>query len=83
MSGLGFPLGTKAPFTQMYGVLALEVRVEWNFTAVSTQAIAIAARLSAASYLPGGDFACCPLRLVPKMQDQQQDRCSASSLKAM
>ena len=63
-SGLGLPLGSKAPFAQMYGVLALEVGVEWNLTAVATQAIAVTARLSAASNLPGGDSACCPLRLL-------------------
>ena len=63
-SGLGLPLGSKAPFAQMYGVLALKVGVEWNLTAVATQAIAVTARLSAASNLPGGDSACCPLRLL-------------------
>ena len=54
-SGLGLPLRSEAPFTQMYGVLALKVRVKWNLAAVATEAVAMDARLSAAGYLPGGD----------------------------
>ena len=49
---LGLPLGSEAPFTQMYGVLARKVRVEWNFTAIATEAIAMETWLSAAGYLP-------------------------------
>ena len=54
----------KHPLPQMYGVLALKVRVIWNLAAVATEAVAMDARLSATSYLPGGDLARCPLRLL-------------------
>ena len=63
-SGLGLPLRSEAPFTQMYGALALKVRVIWNLAAVATEAVAMDARLSATGYLPGGDLARCPLRLL-------------------